>query len=37
MSQRQESVNVAGPVWSSLAFLVVMLTLSCVYVGRTDF
>ena len=32
-----KTVNVAGPVWSSVAFLSVMLTLACLYVWRTDF
>ncbi len=33
----QRPIDVAGPFWSSLAFLTVMLTLSCVYVWRSDF
>jgi hypothetical protein len=37
LSRRQDIVNVAGPVWSSVAFLTVMLALSCWYVWRTDF
>jgi len=37
LSRPQESVDVAAPVWSSIAFLSVMLTLSCLYVWRTDF
>ena len=30
-------VDVWGPVWSNLAFLVVVLTLSCIYIARKDF
>jgi ABC-type transport system involved in multi-copper enzyme maturation permease subunit len=30
-------VDVWGPVWSNLAFLVVVLVISCVYVARRDF
>jgi hypothetical protein len=30
-------VDVWGPVWSNLAFLVVVLGLSCLYVSRKDF
>jgi len=37
LSQRRIKVNVYGPVWSSLAFLVVILTVTCLYVRRTDF
>jgi hypothetical protein len=37
LSQRRVKVNVYGPVWSSLAFLVVILTATCLYVRRTDF
>jgi hypothetical protein len=37
LSQRRIKVNVYGPVWSSLAFLVVILTATCLYVRRTDF
>jgi ABC-type transport system involved in multi-copper enzyme maturation permease subunit len=33
----RRDVDVAGPLWSSLAFLTVVLTLSCVYVWRSDF
>lgn len=32
-----QSVDVWGPVWSNLAFLVVVLGISCVYVARRDF
>jgi ABC-type transport system involved in multi-copper enzyme maturation permease subunit len=37
LSQRRIRLNIYGPVLSSLAFLVVVLTLTCVYVSRTDF
>ena len=37
LSQRRVKINIYGPVWSSLAFLVVVLTLTCLYVSRTDF
>jgi hypothetical protein len=30
-------VDVWGPVWSNLAFLVVVMTLACVYISRKDF
>ena len=30
-------VDVWGPVWSNLAFLVVVLAVSCAYVSRKDF
>jgi ABC-2 family transporter len=35
--QRRLKINIYGPVWSSLAFLVVVLTFTCLYVRRTDF
>ena len=37
LSVQRSKVDVAGPIWSSLAFLAVMLTLSCLYVSRADF
>ncbi|MBS0265124.1 MAG: ABC transporter permease [Planctomycetes bacterium] len=37
LSQRREKIEVAQPILSSLAFLVVILALGCVYVWRTDF
>ncbi len=37
LSDRREEVDVWGPTWSSLGFLVVMLSLASVYVWRTDF
>jgi len=37
LSQRRVKLNVYGPVLSSLAFLVVVLTFTCLYVRRTDF
>jgi hypothetical protein len=30
-------VDVWGPVWSNLVFLVVVLTISCIYIARRDF
>ena len=36
-SQRRIKVNIYGPIWSSLAFLVAVLTFTCLYVRRTDF
>jgi hypothetical protein len=32
-----QRVDVWGPVWSNLAFLVVVLFISCVYISRRDF
>lgn len=37
LSQHREKVDVAGPIWSSLAFLAVILSLASVYVWRADF
>jgi DNA-binding beta-propeller fold protein YncE len=37
LSQRRIKIDVYGPVWSSLAFLTVVLTFTCLYVRRTDF
>jgi hypothetical protein len=37
LSQRREKVDVAGPIWSSLAFLAFVLSLASFYVWRTDF
>jgi ABC-type transport system involved in multi-copper enzyme maturation permease subunit len=37
LSQAQEAVDVAGPVWSSLAFVAVLLAGTCLYVSRIDF
>jgi hypothetical protein len=37
LSAGQVMLNVKGPVWSSLAFTVVMLGLTCLYVRRADF
>jgi hypothetical protein len=37
LSQIHEKVDVAGPIWSSLAFLGVILALASVYVWRKDF
>ena len=30
-------LNIWTPLWSNLAFLVVMLTLTCLYISRRDF
>jgi hypothetical protein len=32
-----EQVDIWGPIWSNLAFLVVVLIVSCIYVQRRDF
>jgi len=37
LSQRRLKINIYGPVLSSLAFLVIVLTFTCFYVRRTDF
>jgi hypothetical protein len=37
LSRLQDPVDVAGPIWTSLAFMSVTLALSCLYVWRTDF
>jgi hypothetical protein len=37
LSQHREKVEVAEPIWSSLAFLAVILSLASLYVWRTDF
>jgi hypothetical protein len=37
LSRLQDPVDVAGPIWTSLAFMSVILALSCLYVWRTDF
>ena len=37
LSQRRIKIDVYGPIWSSLAFLVVVLAFTCFYVRRTDF
>jgi hypothetical protein len=37
LSRMQDPVDVAGPIWSSLAFMGVVLAISCLYVWRTDF
>jgi len=37
LSQRRVKINVYGPLWSSLAFLTVVLIFTCAYVRRTDF
>lgn len=37
LSQRRIKIDVYGPIWSSLAFLVVVLAFTCLHVCRTDF
>src|SRR5206468_2931515 len=37
LTTAQVKLNVKGPVWSSLAFTLVMLALTCLYVRRADF
>lgn len=37
LSQARVKVDVQGPVWSCLAFMSVVLAITCVYVSRTDF
>ncbi|HLJ10330.1 MAG TPA: hypothetical protein VKU82_04040, partial [Planctomycetaceae bacterium] len=37
LAQARVEVDVFGPIWSSLAFTAVMLSLSCLYVWRSDF
>jgi hypothetical protein len=32
-----QKVDVWGPVWSNLAFLVVVLAIACLYIARKDF
>ena len=34
---RAAKVDVWGPVWSNLAFLAVVLAISCLYISRKDF
>jgi hypothetical protein len=37
LSAAQVKLNVKGPIWSSLAFTVVVLGITCLYVRRADF
>jgi hypothetical protein len=37
LAAAQVKLNVKGPVWSSLAFMLVMLALTCSYIRRADF
>jgi len=37
LSQSREAVDIAGPIWSSLAFVAVILTATCLYISRIDF
>jgi hypothetical protein len=35
--ERRGPIDIWGPIWSNLAFLAVMLTITCVYISRRDF
>ena len=37
LSSQRKIVDIAGPIWSSLAFLAVVLGIACLYVGQADF
>jgi hypothetical protein len=37
LSDKPKNVDIAGPIWSSLAFLVVVLGVACLYVRQADF
>jgi hypothetical protein len=37
LSAKRTNVDIAGPIWSSLAFLVVVLGIACLYVRQADF
>jgi hypothetical protein len=37
LPQQRSKVDVSGPIWSSLIFLAIVLSLSCLYVWRSDF
>ena len=37
LTSTQVKLNIRGPVWSSLAFMAVVLGLTCLYIRRTDF
>lgn len=37
LSQGRITIDVAGPIWSSLVFLAVVLTGTCLYISRADF
>jgi hypothetical protein len=34
---RRPPVDIWRPIWSNLVFLVVMLTITCIYISRRDF
>ena len=36
LRQARVDLDIQGPIWSSLAFVVVMLSLTCVYIWRLD-
>ena len=35
--ERRGPIDIWQPIWSNLAFLAVMLTVTCVYISRRDF
>ncbi len=37
LRQARQKLDIAGPIYSSLAFIAVMLAISCYYVSRADF
>jgi hypothetical protein len=37
LSAKRTNVDIAGPIWSSLTFLVVVLGIACLYVRQADF
>ena len=37
LSTERVVLDIWEPIWSNLAFLAVMLTVTCVYVARKDF
>ncbi len=37
LRQPRTSIDIYGPIWSSLAFVAVMLAVTCVYIHRMDF
>jgi hypothetical protein len=37
LSDARQKIDVAGPIWSNLAFLSIVLAVGCLYVARKDF
>ena len=37
LADKRANVDLSGPIWSSLVFLAVVLTLACLYVRQADF